>query len=208
MRTRVTLLSCALVLGGCGPAAEVRVVTYQNGEKNVVDAQNAHPRSSVYVKDSSDGKTTTLELKQGGKIGRGLEAQDGSIVNMLGGTIVADFGARDRSVVRISGGSIGEDLEAKEEATLEVTGGEVGDDLEASDRAKVTLLGGKVVDGLEATGQAVITVSGSGFNLPLGDLEGSGGQLTGTLADGTRLDVRFERGPRAKITLVEAKAGS
>ena len=75
-------------------------------------------------------------------------------------------------------------------------------ELRATDDGTLNISGGDITSGIIALNDSSVTIFGTGFNLPLGDILGLQGTLTGTLADGSPLNVNFGRASSARITLV------
>ena len=128
-------------------------ITFEDGLVHVIDAQNSFAFEGVIVRDGPGGATTQVTVVDGGAIGSisldDLELFDGSVVNILGGTLGRHVFARDSSVVHFSGGEIDRDIKVRGGAVLNTTGG-LAEDLAASKttpedssvRPTINLMGG------------------------------------------------------------------
>ena len=105
----------------------------------------------------------------------------------------------------ISGGEFAGDLQVHDSLT-NVSGGTFTGLIRASGNALLDISGGLPLGGLLALDDSVVQIFGSGFNFPLGDIVATSGTLTGTLADGTPINVNFGRASTATITLPEPSA--
>jgi len=77
----------------------------------------------------------------------------------------------------------------------EIGTGQSGDHLElrASDDGTLNLSGGDIASSVTALKDSPVNIFVTGFNLPFGAIGALQGALTGTLADGTPLNVDFGR---------------
>ena len=130
-----------------------------------------------------------------------------ALVEISGGTFSGGGNAGGSSIVNIRGGEFGR-YDASSFATFNIFGGTLLGGVQTSGSAEVNFFGGDIIGpGLIFAGNtAVITFFGSGFNFPFGDIVATSGILTGTLSDGTPLDVDFVRDPSGTITLPEPTA--
>ena len=113
--------------------------------------------------------------------------------------------------IEIAGAGIAGMLDLRGYAAATISGGVIAGDLEAHDSASIVVTGGHLLGDLLALDESVVEIHGAGFNLPTGNVTGSGGRITGTLEDGTPIDVGFLRAPGATIRLIPepgALAGS
>ena len=141
----------------------------------------------VFLSDSavdSIVSNVTLNIRDGGTLGRSFEALAGSVVNVEGGEVVLGFAAFDGATVNISGGTVGAFFTAESGSTVNlfVTGVTVGGSglgLSLGDTVEITQRGGAL---LEAT-----LADGSAFDLvldpsdPSGDVVAADATLTVTL---------------------------
>ncbi len=165
-----------------------------------------------------------MNIVPGGRVGTngidgGLEGQDSSIVNMSGGVVEGGFSTfTAESVLNLTGGAIGgtginfigngqllvsgggfsTNTFVGSNATAGISGGVFESQLRIRGMAQATISGGSFEDSIFALDTSAITIFGSGFNFPLGELTAS----SGTLADGTPLNVDFARASTATITLI------
>jgi hypothetical protein len=116
-----------------------------------------------------------------------------------GGLYVSD------GLADISGGIISE-LDIEEWADVYVSGGTIERGTSTSDQSILVIDGGTFGSPIIAFGTSYIYIEGSGFNYPYGPIPVSSGTLTGTLSDGTPLDVEFGRASTAVIELPEPSA--
>jgi hypothetical protein len=113
--------------------------------------------------------------------------------------------------IEIAGAGIAGMVDLRGYAAATISGGVIAGDLEARDSASIVVTGGHLLGDLLALDESVVEIHGAGFNLPTGNVTGSGGRITGTLEDGTPIDVGFLRAPGATIRLIpepRALAGS
>jgi len=110
-------------------------------------------------------------------VGIRFDANEGSVVNISGGTVGDGFNAR--SLVNISGGTIGDDFDAQNNSVVNISGGSVGHrDFDASAGSEVNLFGSDfVLDGVPL--DASLTI-GDAFTIDSRNVT-----LSGILADGT-----------------------
>ncbi len=157
----------------------------------------------------------------GGQWGATAGFFDSSIVSVTGGspgTMVAagsstltfsggttDFlGGNTNSSITVLGGTIDRlFIEGASVATLyagTITGN-VGFAIETRGTTHLSIFGGGFPS-LVSIDQSTVEIIGSGFNLPLGNITALSGTLTGSLSDGTPLNISFGRASTATITLV------
>lgn len=101
---------------------------------------------------------------------------------------------QDSAFAHITGGGVGEGLRVRESATVLVSGGSIGGFsfafVAVSDAGVLTWTGGVIGASLTASDGGVVRIVGSDFavdGVPVGYgvLQGPGGEVTGTLANGT-----------------------
>jgi hypothetical protein len=136
----------------------------------------------------TDGEIIHLASTHGGRLefSGGLVStlfQLGLIENLAtisGGTVqgtIRNFGGD----LEISGGQVSASIDTGTSATTVITGGFMGPSILIGANPGGDIPGGSVI------------VSGSGFNLPLGEVTALSGTLTGVLTDGTVLNSSFDR---------------
>jgi probable HAF family extracellular repeat protein len=138
-----------------------------------------------------------------GTFGRG-NAYNAGIANISGGVFTDALAAHGSSIVTITGGQF-TSLFAYETAQLNVAGGIWLGQFRFEGDSVVEISGGSLQDIL-ALNQSTVTLRGHDFNLPYGEIVLTVGSLTGTLADGTPLNVNFSRASTATIRLVQGAA--
>lgn len=74
---------------------------------------------------------------------------DGTVVNMYGGTIGGDFNIYDSSNAIIHGGTISMDLNAFDSSYIELSGGNIADDIYLYETSKIKLQSGVIQDNLQ-----------------------------------------------------------
>ena len=130
------------------------------------------------------------------------------VVHITGGTILGELAAEGPGWITMSGGSVADGVRVNGSGRITISGGSVSGQIlaEEASGARIFLTGGNILGDLLALGPATIEIQGSGFNFPLGDIPSTAGTLTGTLADGTPINVPFARASTAKITLAAPAA--
>lgn len=151
---------------------------------------------TVYVQNSSsftmDGGETLFGLSSfgtatidmvSGLVGGSLVVRENSTATMSGGTVTYNLYAQGSSTLTYSGGSVGYDLRAYEDGTLYLDGS--GFTVFSDDYP----LGVALSNGDELfTYSTFVYVSGAGS----GSNNYYGGSVTGTMADGTIIDLQFK----------------
>lgn len=99
----------------------------------------------------------------GGSIGSGLLALAGSVVNLREGGIADQFTALDGSTVNIQGGSVGRNLVAEEGSVVNISGGHVAHNFRAAEGSVVSVSGG-VLDGFLVNRGSSVSISGGTWN--------------------------------------------
>ena len=117
-----------------------------------------------------------------GSAGNPIDSFGSSKVTIAGGRLADDMHSYDFSRIDFAGGSLEDDLWAGGTSTVNVSGGTIGDTVTARESATVNVTGGIIEQRLRAQESGTINVFGS-------DLVISDGWLTGTLIDGTPLNV-------------------
>ena len=203
-------------------SASAEAVLFNDGAIHTIDAAHSFPGDIVRVEDGPGNATTTVNIVPGGLVGDVVEAVDSSrvnisggivqggyltfneyaVLNMTGGTITGSLFLFSDHPSSISGGELlGSTTYIEANTQLDVTGGQFQHDLQVQNFASLFIRGGTLNGDLRALDFSTTRIFGSGFNFPLGDVSATSGVLTGTLADGTPLDVDFSRASLARITL-------
>jgi hypothetical protein len=159
----------------------------------------------------TDGSTVTISggtmsTSAGGYNGWGVYATDNSTVYILGGTVstfntwVRSRGVYvENSTAYISGGTISawgsyaDAIYANNNGRVDISGGSF-----SSQRASPWW--GSSCD-ITASNNSVINIYGTGFNYGFGPISDTSGTLTGTLADGTSINLTFLRTQGGEIVL-------
>lgn len=181
-----------------GPASDPTTVTFNTGA--VVNGFNLDDQS-VYIADTS-------ELL----INDGIFSEDVTVCGMAsgeihGGTFQDDLNAESSGIILFYGGLVIDDVEAVGSSRIDIFGGSFGEDIEASGDARINISGGLFAQGgndpfpgfyVDTGGK--ITITGLSFQIDAvptgaGLVSDEFGQLTGLLADGSALDVLFDRNP-------------
>ena len=100
----------------------------------------------------------------------------------------------------MSGGQVAEVLASA--GVLTVSGGAILGNVQVERLANMEISGGDFGGSLFALDSADVAIFGEGFNFPNGEIMDITGTITGTLADGTVLDLDFGRASTATIRLV------
>ena len=161
----------------------------------------------VWVRNSSSGQKTTVNLLSGGSIKSTLSAFGNSEVNISGGDIGMGLGSLDNSQVYVSGGWIGNfaaldnsqvyvsggwilSLIIYNSSQVEVSGGTIDSDLHSEGNSQANILGGYIGGDIKLSEEGIVTIYGNDFVLNgvavgTGTFgAGEGGRLTGLLANG------------------------
>jgi hypothetical protein len=146
----------------------------------------------------------------------GIVASDTSVVTISGGNIYGNDGgsvndysegilAASSSTVNIEGGNIYAAFNSASSTDFSMA-------IDASQNSTVNLSGGNIFvngsgqstnnTGILAFDNAVVKIYGSGFNFALGAISAGKGTLTGTLANGSTLDVTFSQENPGQIILI------
>ena len=199
-----------LPLDGFGSPTRIGIDASQNSAVNVDGGEV----SSVFLSDFAVATIT------GGRNICGLRMSGSSQATISGGDMGSKcFGPtielQGDATLAITGGVIQRAFTASDSSVIDVTGGifgvpDQGCVAEAGGNSTVTISGGDWRIGtperctfLASGNEGQITVVGTDFNFPLGDLPGGPpGILTGTLADGSPLDVVYASSDGGVITLV------
>lgn len=157
------------------------IVRLQDGGRATI-ACGTTERATFVGNVSSSGQTgagslTVIGGQLGTVLGRSVVVGPLGSARILGGTLLKSIESEGDS--QIFGGTIQPIVNGQAVSTW---GGET------------VVAGGQIEGSLFASTGGVIRVIGRQFNLPFGPLEPFSGQLTGTLADGTPIDVPFLRG--------------
>ena len=136
---------------------------------------------------------------ESGVVSQGFSVDPGSIVVLKGGSLRGGTLSGD---VEIRGGNFVE-VVTSHAGRLQVLGGVFANDLQGDNDTLVEVSGGELNGGLFALENSQFTVFGDSFNHPSGPISSTAGTLTGTLADGTPLNVSFGRASTATITLID-----
>ena len=177
-------------VGGTIRGMDFSSITFSGG-----DALNLFPAEDSTV------------LVSGGTIGE-LNSVGRSHVNIQGGQIDRFLRPNGNSVVEVDDVTVScaifLDCNARvsDLGFMDFRGGIIEGDLIAATQGRIRLAGGTINGSMFAFDQSEIIIVGSSFNFPLGPLSGTSGSLTGTLLDGSALDVTFGRATTASITLV------
>jgi hypothetical protein len=166
-------------------------VELNNGQVNVLGATIAggtYAGSWAYGIEQNSG---TLNVYSGSILGgQGTWADaismSGGTLNLYGGTVKGGSGALTGSGITVNDGS-----------TVNIYGGSI-------EAGSVHAPGS--ADGLTINAgihPSTVNIYGSGFNYPLGPLVPNGGTLTGTLADGTPLNLTFSQYSGAIVLVPE-----
>lgn len=166
-----------------GPDDPEEAILLADGATHIIDAASSQPAESIRVADGPGAAQTRLQLGQAGVVGHRLVAENHSFVSIAGGTL-------------------GGDLSAIDQAAVEVESGSLAGTIRTQDVASVLLRGGPVSGALEVRGNSQLTILGWVPNR-VGTVPQLGGTITGTLADGTPVNLAFLREPSATITIPE-----
>ena len=112
----------------------------------------------------------------------------------------------DRAFLVFGGGHVEGDLVAANFGSANLVGGHVEGDLVTTNFGYASLWGGTIAGSLFALDSSLIWIHGSDFNYPTDEIFETSGTLTGTLHDGTPINIPFRRDPSADIWLPEPSA--
>jgi hypothetical protein len=101
----------------------------------------------------------------GGTLSVNSQANSGSIVNIAGGTVDESFSANSGSLVNISGGSIGDHFRAAGGSVVNIWHGSIGDSVDALSGSALNIHGGTIGDDFDADAQSAINLFGTQFVL-------------------------------------------
>jgi hypothetical protein len=201
------------------PKADAIIVFHDGEVHNITSATGDH----VYVMNSfPDNSPTTINLLAGGQIGPpggdmyDLMVWGTSIVNMFDNSSVQrNLIAHEESQVNIYGGDVEDMLEAGWNSRVYMYGGSVGYGLLSSSQGIMTIFGGSIggdfpISPVLMEELSVTTIVGSNFEIdgtPVGygtytALDYALGNLTGTLSDGSPLNVSLYVYDSASLVLV------
>jgi len=141
-----------------------------------------------------------------------LNTNGQSSVSVIGGEITQFFRVNSDSRVSVEDVEISctENpechLRVSDEGYLRFRGGHVEGDFVTTNLGFAILEGGTIAGSLFALDGSGIWIRGSDFNYPIGEIWEASGTLTGTLLDGTPINIAFEQDLTAQILLPEARA--
>ncbi len=190
------LFAVACILLATGAAARAQFATVINVPPDLApnaigsDTQlnmfdGGSTTGSSFRVGAADGSSSNSEVNIFGGVSRGVVANAGSTVNVIGGVVATRFPfgnsilANSGSIVNVVGGNLGHRLSATSGSELNISGGAFGDVVVTSDGSVFNLLGsdfrldGVLIGGVDAVGNT------RALNVP------SNSVLSGTLADGT-----------------------
>ena len=162
-------------------------VLFADGALHTIDGSASLPAESLRVADASDSAPTRVELVSGGVVGHRLHATQ-------------------HSNVSIGGGTLGGDLFVDGLAAVEVQSGSLSGTIRAQGSGRVLLQGGSVSGALEMRDDARVWIVGVVSNRPRGLVPQLAGTITGTLADGSPVNLTFLREPNATIAIPEPES--
>ncbi len=205
----IFLFSVFCAISTDSKATPVSTTIFDDGQTHNIDydVHKIDGNQDVWVKNSSSGQKTTVNLLSGGSIKSTLSAFGNSEVNILGGGIGIGLGSRDYSQVSVSGGSIHNfaardnsqvfvsggrilSLYTYNSSQVEISGGTIDSDLHSEGISQVNIFGGHIGGDIKLTEEGIITIYGNDFALNgvavgAGTFgAGEGGRLTGLLATG------------------------
>jgi hypothetical protein len=225
-RFALLAIAAACSLFACStPASAVTIETdtildgaTADGPIEIIRGANPTP-TVVTVLDPADIDTDIVVLDDstltivGGQL-QSFRAQAISQVTVVGGQITAASTATDSSQVAIVGGEMLDFYRAQGASQTTITGGLLWG-VQASDAAFVQIVGGQFTDllpavqnSLEVSGGGTILIHGTGFNYPAGAIPDASGLLTGTLASGEPIALRFNITQGGSIQLAVAEPSS
>ena len=191
-------------------------ITGGNGGFNYgVNASNSSP---VNVYGGTINGTITGDNES---FGYGIYAYGSSPVNVYGGTItgaitggIEDLGygisADYSSVVNIYGGTIRGGnagascgIDAAYSSIVNIYGGTISgaNGITSDYGSQVNVHGGNIGGLIEALYGSTVDIYGSGFNYKFGQISATSGNITGTLSDGTPINVAFDNFGEGNIIL-------
>ncbi len=162
-------------------------VLLADGALHTIDGPASLPVESLRIADGPAAAPTTIALAPDGVVGHRLVATQHSIVSVAGGTLGGDLFAVDQAVVTIGSGAMTGTIRTEGAASVEVRGG-------------------SLVGAIEARGASRVTIVGWIPNRARGAVPQLGGTITGTLLDGTPVNLAFLREPSATIAIPEPDA--
>jgi len=201
-----TALALAVLVASVMDANALTI--FDDGGTHTIDAGNATADMGVIVRDGPTNPTT-LNIVGGTtgveSNGIALLIEGSSTVTISGGTLLGHADVSDAAVLNILGGVIRGGVNAvSDSSVVNITGGFFGGNGDAgsvdADAGVLNISGGTFTE-MDIFGGSA-NIFGSGFNFPLGPIPVEFGTLTGTLADGTALNVGFARDPGSPITLI------
>ena len=136
-----------------------------------------------------------------------------STINIFGGSVTGGIGqypegyaegiSSGYSTINVFGGNIaGIGVSS---GTLNINGGSIDDDITILDSI-VNIYGGDINNSIHVYDRSSVNIYGSGFNYALGLINDASGVLTGTLADGTLLNLPFNQDSRSQIVIIPEPA--
>jgi HYR domain-containing protein len=200
------LLAALLALGIVAPA---QATTYfEINTDTTIDSSATSLNYDVVIVTSG-----TVTIKAGGSISGNVDVHGTSTINLEGGSISGSVSVDNLGIINVEGGSIGGGLAAEAGSTVNVSSGSIGSLLYAWNSSTVNVSGGSIGGGLAADERGTMNISGGSFRSLYAALDSkiivsgsclslTGGVLTGTLKDGTKLNnVPATTDGRAKIVL-------
>jgi hypothetical protein len=164
-----------------------------NGRMTLVD-DGSTTAVLIHARDNATVQTSgVMELRHPRRaIRAGLLAEDDATVRIVGGKLQVDVAGPASLTQRLAF------LECRDRARMLVSGGELAINMQGQSHAPLVLL----------SGESRLTLVGSGFNYPLGLVADPTGVITGTFADGNRIEIEFSRAPGAELVLVPEPPGA
>ncbi len=111
-----------------------------------------------------DAFDATVQI-EGGVIGEGLYAYEGSNIQMTSGILGNDAGLFSGSTATILGGAVGSRFAVETGASLTIEGGVINRNLRIGTGAEATFSGGVFVDGVNAAAGSQVELAGASFRL-------------------------------------------
>ena len=148
-------------------------------------------------------QTSTITINDGNFINDVVSTNNSTITingGLLGDDLIADLGG----IITVNGGTIDDDVEVfTQNSSISIFGGTFREDIEASQQSTIAIRGGSYdsdFSRIRSANNSTITIYGSDFFIegsPVTDgvISEEFGTLTGTLSDGTFLDVFFDQNP-------------
>jgi hypothetical protein len=162
-------------------------VLFADGALHTIDGSASLPAESLRVADDSGSVPTRVELVSGGVVGHRLHATQ-------------------HSNVSIGGGTLGGDLFVGGQASVEMQGGSLSGTIRMQGSGRVLLQGGSVSGALELRDDARVWIVGLMSNRSPGLVSLLAGTITGTLADGSPVNLTYLREPNATIAIPEPES--